>query len=124
MKTSLLCSVAISLSLVLQQGAKIAKPQASAPSQAPGTIQIGEIDFFGYGDLDPSKLREALPVRQGQRYSRAEWDAFGPKIEEAMTKLTGHPPTDRAEVCCDSQGANMIYIGLAVSSRPLAHTPP
>ncbi len=125
MKTSFVCFMAFGLSLVLQapQDTKSAKPQASAPSQPPGTIQLGEIDFFGYGDLDPLKLREALPIHQGERYSPAEWGQLRPKIKEEITKLTGHAPTDLARVCCDSRGAAMLYIGIALSIKPVVPLP-
>jgi hypothetical protein len=125
MKTLFVCFIAIGLSLVLQapQDTKSAKPQASAPSQPPGTMQLGEIDFFGYGDLDPSKLREALPVRQGQRIVPAEWNEHRRKIKESIRLQSGHAPTDITVVCCNPQGAYLLYIGLSVSGRPVPQMP-
>jgi hypothetical protein len=87
-------------------------------------LRIGKIDFFGYGDLSPAKLREALPVLQGESISQSAWRLARPKIDDAIKRLTGAGPTDVATVCCDDHGAAMIYVGIAGStSKPLGYNP-
>jgi len=88
------------------------------------TLHIGKIDFFGYGNLSPAKLREALPILQGESISQDAWHLARPEIDEAIKRLTGANPTDVAAVCCDDHGAAMIYIGIAgASSKPLVLNP-
>jgi hypothetical protein len=31
--------------------------------------RLGEIDFFGYGDLDPAAIRAKLPVKEGDVFN-------------------------------------------------------
>lgn len=80
--------------------------------------RIGAIDFYGYGSLDPDKLRAALPLREGDIFpdsADAHLDAIN-RINEAVKRATGHAPTDVAPLCCDAQGNWMIYIGWPGSS--------
>ena len=88
------------------------------------TLHIGKIDFFGYGNLSPAKIREALPILQGESISEDAWHLARPEIDEVIKRLTGAGPTDVAAVCCDDHGAAMIYIGIAgASSKPLVLNP-
>lgn len=80
--------------------------------------RIGEVDFYGYADLDLDKIRTALPVREGDDFPDSH-DAFldtVKRIQEAVKQAIGKPPSDVAVVCCDAQGQGMIYIGLPGSS--------
>ena len=87
---------------------------------------IGEVDFYGYADLDLNKIRTALPVREGDNFPDSH-DAFLDTvkgIKEAIKQVIGKPPTDVAVVCCDAQGQGMIYIGLPGSSmRVVSYNP-
>ena len=80
--------------------------------------RIGEVDFYGYADLDLDKIRTALPLREGDDFPDSH-DVFldtVKRIREAVKQAIGKPPTDVAVVCCDGQGKGMIYIGLPGSS--------
>jgi len=110
--------------------AKAESNKAASPKQAPVqrpedyAVQIGKIDFFGYGDLSPAELRAALPILQSQSLSQAAWHLARPKVDGAIERLTGAGPTDVATVCCDDHGAAMVYIGIAGStSKPLGFSP-
>jgi len=79
---------------------------------------IGEVDFYGYADLDLEKIRTALPLREGDNFPdshNASLDTVK-RIKEAVEQAIGKPPTDVAVVCCDDQGKGMIYVGLPGSS--------
>ena len=93
-------------------------------SKSDQTTTIATIDFFGYGRLDPVKLRSAMPVQPGESIKQAEWSTYRSKIVEAIKSQTGKPPTDVARVCCDERGGSLIYIGVAgTSSVVVQHNP-
>jgi hypothetical protein len=79
-----------------------------APAQAKSSDTIGAINFFGYQGLDLAKVREALPIREGDQLGK---ETRG-QIENAIEKAIGKKPTDVAEVCCDGKGRTLVYIGL------------
>jgi len=88
---------------------------ASAASAQDAYKCVGEIEFYGYGGLDLTKIRAALPFREGDDVS----DGFSKTIDhirEAVERTTGRSPTDIVGVCCDAQGHQMIYIGLPGNS--------
>lgn len=70
---------------------------------------IGDIEFFGYGDLDTAAIREGLALAVG--------DPVGPdvreRIRESVRDATGLEPTNVAMVCCDEAGRTLIFIGIA-----------
>lgn len=118
------------IATIVIASASVALPsQASAASQAGQAqpepkIKIGGIYFFGYqaDGLDVAKIRDALPVHSGQELNPKE--KIGPGIRTAVEKLTGHPPTDIALVCCDQKGDYWLYIGLAGKSyKPTTYNP-
>ena len=76
-------------------------------------IRIGEIEFFGINGFDTVSLRASMPSVVGRELSKAEVDQEKAAIREAVTKVTGHSPTDIALVCCDARGMATVYIGLA-----------
>ena len=65
---------------------------ATIAAQAPAVLEqgklLGEIEFFGYGDLDVAQLRAKLPVKEGEPF---DIDAL-PGIAEALKKELGHSP--------------------------------
>src|SRR4051794_26661384 len=69
-------------------------PQSAVRPSKVNLLRIGEIDFFGYGDFGPAKLRDALPVQQGQNVSQDSWQSIRLKVEETIKRLTGVEPTD------------------------------
>ena len=85
---------------------------------------IANIDFFGYGHLDVTKLRSVLPIKAGDSIQQSEWSTYRSRIENAIRSETGKPPTDVARLCCDEHGSSMIYIGVAgTSSAPVQFKP-
>lgn len=81
-------------------------------------FQVGEVYYFGYGGINLAKLRAQMPLHSGDNFSFAAFD--GKKIEAAITRVTGKPPTDLSEVCCDEVKHITFYVGVAgTTSRPL-----
>jgi hypothetical protein len=84
--------------------------------------RIGSIDFYGYAGLNLNQIRSALPIHAGDTFP-------GPvetvnRIKNAVTSVTGRPPTDVAPVCCDAQGNYTIFVGLpGTSFKPTEFNP-
>ena len=76
-------------------------------------IRIGEFEFFGTNGIDIGGIRASRPSVVGPEISAAEVGQVKATIKEAITKTTGHSPTDVALVCCDARGMATFYIGLA-----------
>src|SRR5713101_7079235 len=82
--------------------------------------RVSDIEFYGYKGIDIEALRKALPVHEGDKYF-AETDQ---QIRRAVKRATGHEPTYVGAVCCDEQGDNVLFIGLAGgSSKRFAYNP-
>lgn len=85
-------------------------------------VRIGEVYFFGAAGVDVNTVRQAMGVRTGDAFTPEQWAAAEQRIHAAVTHIAGSPPTDIASVCCDSQGSQILYIGLpGKSSRPFAY---
>ena len=81
-------------------------------------FKVGEVYYFGYGGLNLSTLRSNLPLHAGDSFSYATFD--DDQVKAAVTRVTGKPPTDISEVCCDGAKNVTFYIGLAgTTSRSL-----
>src|SRR5579864_2359991 len=94
--------------------------QTSAQSPAAQKVEIGEIDFFGYGGIDLSKVRAAFPARVGQELTTADFSSLRQEITDSVQSVTGKPVTDASFICCDESGHWMMYIGLSgTTSKPL-----
>ena len=78
--------------------------------------RIGSIDFFGHSGLNLDQIRSALPLRVGDNYQGSVQTTSA--INKAVTPIIGRPATDVSGVCCDAQGAFMIYVGLPGTSHP------
>src|SRR2546421_2351488 len=80
--------------------------------------RIGEIEFYGYAGLDVDKVRAAMPVHEGDRFTTSDDTFFETlnRIKKEINRVTGNLPTDVAAVCCNPQGNYWIYIGLLGSS--------
>ena len=83
--------------------------------------RIGEIEFFGYAGIALDEVRAALPFREGDEFSFETVEEKKRQAEESVKRVTGHPPTDLALVCCDNQGNWIIFIGL--SGKSMRHNP-
>jgi hypothetical protein len=87
---------------------------------------VGEIEFFGYTGIDIKKLKDGLPLREGDKFKvekKGELTSIKQKTEEAIQKTLGHSATEFSPVCCDKQGNWMIYIGLS-GNIPRYHPQP
>ncbi|ADW68632.1 hypothetical protein [Granulicella tundricola] len=87
-------------------------------------LKVGGVYYFGYGGVDLSKLRALLPLHAGDNFSYATFDED--EAAAAVTHVTGKPPTDISEVCCDEAKKVTFYVGLAgTTSRTLpSNVPP
>lgn len=75
---------------------------------------IGEINYFGYGDLPLQKIRAAVPWHSGDSLTFA---TFSPKpVENAVQSVIGKSPTDVNVTCCDPSKKLEIFIGLPGST--------
>ncbi len=105
MKSSLILIV-----LLLSAAVRTQTARAQAELR-PARVEF--IDFYGYGGLDADKVRAALPVHEGETFPTLKaLDAERPRIEEAVRRVTGRPPT---EVSFVSPGVDawLIYVGLS-----------
>ncbi len=83
----------------------------AAPLLASG--RIGDIEFFGYKGIDIAKVREILPVREGDKYS----DRVRGLVRRAVAGAIGKEPTDVDLTCCDEKGNVLLFIGLPGASH-------
>jgi len=82
--------------------------------------RVSDIEFYGYKGIDLEALRKALPVQEGDQYS-PETDQ---QIRKVVRRITGREATYVGAVCCDPQGDNVLFIGLAGgSSKNFAYNP-
>src|SRR5215470_1867147 len=98
----------------------LAWPQTCSSFVASKSVEkttIANIDFFGYGKVDVTKLRSILPIQPGESIEQSEWNTYRSKINEAIRSKTGKSPTDVELLCCDEHGNSMIYIGVAGTSN-------
>jgi hypothetical protein len=85
-------------------------------------FQVGAINYFGYGGLPLQKVRAALPLQIGDTLAYA---TFSKKpIIDAVSSVTGKPPTDVNVTCCLASQRLEVFIGLPGStSRPVPIAP-
>ncbi len=89
-------------------------------AQAIAGDRVGDIEFFGYKGLDVAKIREILPVREGDEYS----DRTKELVRQAVAGAIGKEPTDVAAICCDEKGDRLLFIGLpGASYKSFAYNP-
>ena len=79
---------------------------------AAGTIGI--IDFYGYGELEPAKLRAALTLHEGGSLPSEKQKLAA----EASLKQTTGRDAAVSRVCCLENGRWIIYVGLAEPGAP------
>jgi len=89
------------------------------------SVTVGAIDFYGGDGLDLNSIRAALPLREGDRVSRASKEKMITGLREAIKRVTGHEPSDVEPFCCNDRGTLMIYIGLGgESAGQIRYNPP
>lgn len=118
---ALICGVALTSagSAVAQQSLAVAQ---QSPDMDHTVFQVGDVYYFGYGGIDLAKLRAKVPLHPGDQFTFATFD--GDKIATTVANITGKPPTDLSQVCCDEAKHVTFYIGLAGSTaRPLPAAP-
>src|SRR5437763_203836 len=74
---------------------------------------IGEIEFFGYSGIDLNKVRAALPFHEKENFTEEVSVESLEHLANAIKHVIGQFPTNEANVCCDSQGNWIIFIGLS-----------
>lgn len=88
--------------------------------------RVGRIEFFGHEGVDERAVRNALPFREGDSVADAPEAEWKSEVRRAVRETTGKEVTDVAAVCCDANGAFMVYIGIAGASyraAPLRQAP-
>lgn len=91
---------------------------AQQPDMEHTKFQIGQVNYFGYGEMDLGPLRTQLPVHSGEPFTFATFDEDA--LKAAVAHLSGKSPTDIDMVCCDAAKHWLIFIGIAGSTyRPL-----
>ena len=85
---------------------------AMALAQEPSEL-IGSIDFYGYGNANVAKLRDALPFHVGDHLP-AQRDR---ETLQSLRKVTGREVKIEL-VCCLQNGRSLVYIGLAEDDAP------
>lgn len=82
--------------------------------------RVSDIEFYGYKGMDVDAVRQALPIHEGDVYS-ADTDQ---KVRKAVKRITGREATYVGATCCDMQGDNVLFIGLAgESTRTFTYNP-
>jgi hypothetical protein len=86
-------------------------------------MRVGEIEFFGYHGLDIDRVRASLPIKEGDKITRASSVQVRPQIEKSVRQVIGRDPTDVAFLCCNTQGHVIIYVGLPGLSLSFRYNP-
>jgi HEAT repeats len=74
--------------------------------------RVSDIEFYGYKGMDIDAVRKRLPVHEGDVYTVAT----DRQVRQAVKRITGREPTYVGAVCCDENGDNVFFIGLAGES--------
>lgn len=86
---------------------------------------IGEIEFFGYSNLNLSQIKVALALHEADVLAIPDFPAARERLRESVRRETGRNVTDVKFVCCDTEGGLVIFVGLAGnSSRGFAYNRP
>ena len=94
-------------------------------STKPLRLEVGQINYFGYGGVDLDSVRARLPLSVGDSLTLTTFAREQASISQEIQGVTGRPPTDVAVLCCDNHQRLLVYVGLAgSSSRPFVSAPP
>jgi hypothetical protein len=84
-------------------------------------LRVSLIEFYGYGGLDVSRVRESLPVHEGETLpSPRALEAVRGKIAEAARRATGRPTT---EVSFVSPGREEVFVFIGLSGKSFKSFP-
>ena len=95
--------------------------------------EIGRVSFFGADGFDVKAIRDALPIREGDRVPLDTLEADATQraagwrraISNAVGRIAHVEPTGVDIVCCDERGRLLVYVGLpGASIRPVRYNPP
>jgi hypothetical protein len=86
----------------------------AASAQQPGG-QIGTIDFFGYGPLDPVRLERVLPFKAGDPLPTPE---LRDEAEQTISRVADRPSVTISTVCCLADGRYSVFVGMAEANAP------
>ncbi len=93
-------------------------------SSRPLSLEVGQINYFGYAGLDLPSVRARLPLSVGDSLTLTTFAREQASISQEVQGVTGKPPTDLAVLCCDDHHHLLVYVGLeGSSSRPVASMP-
>lgn len=93
-------------------------------SSKPLSLEVGQINFFGYQGVDLDSVRARLPLSVGDSLSLTTYAREQASISQEVRGVTGRPPTDVAVLCCDDHRRLLVYVGLdGDSSRPFTSVP-
>ncbi len=94
-------------------------------SSKPLSLEVGQINYFGYAGVDLNSVRARLPLSVGDSLTLTTFAREQTSISQEIQGITGQPPTDLAVLCCDEHQHLLVYVGLnGDSSRPFAPEPP
>jgi hypothetical protein len=88
----------------------IAVALAIAASAPQPVNQIGTIDFFGYGSLDPVRLERVLPFKQGDPPPTRE---LRDEAEQTISRVADRPSVTVSYICCLADGRYSVFVGMA-----------
>ncbi len=95
-----------------------------AASSKPLSLEVGQINFFGYAGVDLDSVRARLPLSVGDSLTLTTFAREQASISQEVQGVTGRPPTDVAVLCCDNKQRLLVYVGLdGESSRPFPSAP-
>ncbi len=93
-------------------------------SPKPLSLEVGQINYFGYAGVDLSSVRARLPLSVGDSLTLTTFAREQASISQEIQGVTGRPPTDLAVLCCDDHHHLLVYVGLeGSSSKPFAALP-
>ena len=82
-------------------------------------FKVGAIHYYGYEGIDLAGVKAKMPMHVGDTVTIASFDKKAAMGE--VSGATGHGVSDVSLICCDDDGAMLVYVGLeGASSRPLA----
>ncbi len=94
-------------------------------SSKPLSLEVGQINYFGYAGLDLDSVRARLPLSVGDSLTLSTFAHEQASISQEIQGITGRPPTDLAVLCCDEHQRLLVYVGLnGKSSQPFVPEPP
>ena len=81
-------------------------------STKPLSLEVGQINYFGYAGVDLDSVRARLPLSVGDSLTLTTFAQEQASISQEIQGVTGRPPTDLAVLCCDDHHHLLVYVGL------------